>query len=100
MKKLIIAALFTMFASAGAAASRADDSIDGQPPTAVAVHTDGDCAAEPGDIAMPDGEAQPYNPACQAQKIACKADCMDLLGNAKGACLRACDVEYQECMGL
>lgn len=105
MKKLIIAALFTVFASAGAAASRADDaSIDAQRPTVVDIHADGDAEGDAdldlGNAAPLEDVAQPFNPACQAQKAACKADCMDLLGSAKGVCLRACDIEYQECMGL
>ncbi len=36
---------------------------------------------------------------CQLARLQCKADCGDLNGGALGACLRACDVEYRECLG-
>lgn len=78
MKKLIVAALFTMFASAGAAASGASSSAGSSP--------------EPG------GEP-PMNEWCAAVYAACTADCMDMVGNAKGACLRACRADYNECLG-
>src|SRR5262245_14604279 len=35
---------------------------------------------------------------CADQKAACTADCIDLFGNALGACLHACGVEYQQCI--
>jgi hypothetical protein len=104
MKKLIIAALFTMFASAGAASSRADDvAIDAQRPAAVAsdLDVDGDADAfAPGAAPSLDGQAQSFNEWCAAAHAACTADCMDLVGNAKGACLRMCLQDYKECMGL
>jgi hypothetical protein len=116
MKKLIIAALFTMFASAGAASSRADEvAIDAQRPAAVASDLDVDSevgmhvgcdlggdadAFAPGAAPSLDGQAQPFNEWCAAAHAACAADCMDLVGNAKGACLRMCLQDYKECMGL
>jgi hypothetical protein len=45
----------------------------------------------------PPAEAAATTP-CQAARLLCKADCADLNGGALGACLRACDVEYQQCL--
>jgi hypothetical protein len=28
----------------------------------------------------------------------CTSECMDMVGNAKGACLRACKADYNECL--
>jgi hypothetical protein len=36
--------------------------------------------------------------ACQQARLQCKAECSDLNGGALGACLRACDVEYKQCL--
>jgi len=44
------------------------------------------------------GAATASTSSCQAARLACKADCGDLGGGALGACLRACDVEYRECL--
>ena len=44
------------------------------------------------------GAAMASASTCQAARLVCKADCADLGGGALGACLRACDVEYNECL--
>jgi len=35
---------------------------------------------------------------CNDQHAACALDCLDLVGNAKGACLRICLKELKDCM--
>jgi hypothetical protein len=44
------------------------------------------------------GGATPSTNPCQIARLQCKADCGDLNGGALGSCLRACDVEYKECL--
>jgi hypothetical protein len=36
---------------------------------------------------------------CEDQHALCTPDCLELVGNAKGACLRRCQREYEECTG-
>jgi hypothetical protein len=36
---------------------------------------------------------------CEDQHAECTPPCLELVGNAKGACLRRCQREYQECIG-
>lgn len=36
---------------------------------------------------------------CEDQHAECTPPCLELVGNAKGACLRRCQREYRECIG-
>jgi hypothetical protein len=78
MRKLISVVMFTLFASA-AGASLANV-----------------CADEPCATAAPTADV--FDPVCTPALVACKADCSDLSGGALGACLRACNKEFEECM--
>lgn len=35
---------------------------------------------------------------CFPSYQACTTDCLDLLGSAKGVCLKICRAEYEECL--
>ena len=98
MRKLIVFAMFTMFAGA-AAAQEPDRGAGAQLEAPVTVA--GDVAAEPdlGAAQGPAGEAQPFNDWCYDLYADCTADCLDFVGAAKGACLRLCRFELDECLG-
>lgn len=75
MVKLILAS-FAIFVLAAATAAGAQSSSSSSAPRAEAASSS----------------------TCQLARLQCKADCSDLNGGALGACLRACDVEYKECL--
>lgn len=97
MRKLIVFAMFTMFA--GVAAAQEPDG--GAGPQLEAPVTAGDVEAEPdlGAAQAPGGEAEPFNSWCYDFYAECTAGCLDLIGAAKGACLRLCRFELEECLG-
>jgi hypothetical protein len=86
MRKLIIVAMFTMFAGV-ASAQDVDSRDDG-----VQAAPDLGAAQEPGE------EAVPLNDYCYDVWAACTAECWDLFGPAKAACLRLCRIERDECL--
>jgi hypothetical protein len=85
MRKLIIVAMFTMFA--GVASAQDVDTRD-----------DGEEVADPGAAQEPDSEAVPLNNYCYDVWAACTAECWDLFGPAKAACLHLCRIERDECL--
>lgn len=89
MKKLIATALFTMFAitSGGSHATVAAQDAH----TVAAVSTGSTVEVEP--------TTNAFDPVCSPAYVLCTNDCQDLSGNAKGACLRICRAEYNECLG-
>ena len=91
MRKLISTVMFTVFAAA-AGASLANVPTD--EPRAIAALSASTTEATT--------DAAPvtnvFDPVCTPALVACKADCSDLGGGALGACLRACNIEFQECM--
>jgi hypothetical protein len=88
MRKLISIVMFTLFASA-AGASLANVCSD-EP------HCNPELSASKAPEAAPTTNV--FDPVCTPALVACKADCSDLSGGALGACLRACNKEFEECM--
>jgi hypothetical protein len=87
MRKLISIIMFTMFAAA-AGASLANVPCD-EPRTTAALSASTTPEAPTSNV---------FDPVCTPALVACKADCSDLFGGALGACLRACNKEFEECM--
>jgi hypothetical protein len=88
MKNLISIAMFTLFAAA-AGASLAN------------VPTHEPCAtAELAASTSPDtgSGTNVFDPVCTPAYVACTADCKDLSAGSLSACLRACRIEYNECL--
>jgi hypothetical protein len=88
MRKLISVVMFTLFASA-AGASLANVGTD-EPRTTAALSASTTPQAAP--------TTNVFDPVCTPALVACKADCSDLSSGALGACLRACNKEFEECM--
>jgi len=86
MKHLMFA-LFSVFATACAVSDAAPaDPIEASASAEQSIETS---------IGVPD-TVDPQ--VCNDQHAACAADCLDLVGNAKGACLRICLKEYKDCL--
>jgi hypothetical protein len=87
MRKLISTVMFTVFAAA-AGASLANVPTD-EPCATTALSVSTTAAAPVSNV---------FDPVCTPALVACKADCGDLSSGALGACLRACNKEFEECM--
>lgn len=48
--------------------------------------------------AKPDPSGPVINGPCEVAWAACTADCQDLIGAARAACLRICRAEYEDCL--
>jgi hypothetical protein len=88
MKKLIATALFTMFAIVSGGSHATVAAHDAH--TVAAVSTGSTVEAEP--------TTNAFDPVCTPAYVLCTDDCKDLSGNARGACLRICRAEYNECL--
>ena len=80
MKHLLFA-MFSVFATACAVSDAA--------PTELARSSAEQAIAQPSG-----GDPQ----VCAEQHAACTPECLELVGNAKGACLRLCLQEYRDCL--
>ncbi len=91
-------AVLTMFSTLATACVTADETPELAPVAAEAVLVEG-LAAEVGT----EGAAALLAPItingfCEELHALCTPECLELVGNAKGACLRRCQREYQECL--
>jgi hypothetical protein len=84
MMKWMTAAMFTMLATLSVAGARTDAPLP--------------AAAAP--IATIDAPSTAAFDACFPAYAACTDECKLLVGGAKGACLRLCRAEYDDCRGL
>jgi hypothetical protein len=94
MKKLIAIAMFAMFAVASGASQ------------ATVTHTPAAMAHAPAAVASlsssstveTGAETHAFDPVCSPAYVQCTLECQDLSGSARGACLRICRAEYEECL--
>lgn len=89
MKKLIAIAMFTMFAAASGVSLGSTQSAS--PSTAAVTDT-----TETSTDTTPAPNV--YDPVCSPAYVQCTAECGDLSGSSKAACLRVCRAEYNECL--
>jgi hypothetical protein len=82
MKKMLVAAMFTLFAVISGSAQGTVVPVD----------------AHAASASSSTGEPGAFDPVCTPAYVACTADCQDLNGGALGACLRVCRAEYEECL--
>lgn len=95
MKLLAIFSLLGMLAIGGAATQQT--ALADASPQKTTVVTTAEASAVKHSLSLDDGTS--YDPYCDEMHAQCAADCLDLVGNAKGACLRRCLREYNECVG-
>ena len=86
MKTLIATILFSLFAVTAASSGAVTLPLSSAPVDATAAST------------APESIPTVFDPVCTPPYVACTADCGDLSGNAKGACLRECRHELEECL--
>lgn len=90
MKKLIAIAMFAMFAVASGASQA---TVTHTPAAAAVASLSGSSTVGTG------AETHAFDPVCSPAYVQCTLECQDLSGSARGACLRICRAEYEECLG-
>jgi hypothetical protein len=84
MMKWMTAAMFTMLATLSVAGARTDAPAPSAASTTSTIEAPSTAAFD----------------ACFPAYDACTAECKLLVGGAKGACLRMCRADYDDCRGL